>query len=397
MAHVIVLDSLNEDIFVCGQCKCVFTSLNVFLHHKSVKCSELVLEPEQDSNTTSLIDNTVIKTTFPSHEITTQKESLCENNISCKVCRKEIKNSERLTSHMKTHIEKYYQCPVCGRCFSQNSHLQRHIATHKVWPEGLTETTPKSIEIELLSYTCLYCSKTVPNYNQYRLHLKNHLDLKKYKCMQYGCTSFHESMESLLEHISANHNPPIYECHMCSSTFNSLESVAIHQQNHSKLDARNTNSKRYKCSLCDAVFKKSEKLTLHLLTENHKKVCIHCNKTFASDKRLRLHLQVHRKMKIFQCNVCPSSFHMKKYLTSHMLKHGKREFQCTVCQVMFKRRDLLQRHMRVHQMKLFQCPFKETLNCKREFSRSDKLKLHLKCHSNSSLNSVENEQGNKII
>lgn len=310
------------------------------------------------------------------------------------MCTKKFKKVKGLLSHMKTHTKKYYQCPICGRCFRQNSHLQRHITSHKVWPEGLTETTPKSIEDDLLSYTCLYCSETVSNFNQYRLHLKNHLNLKKYKCMQSECTSFHESVESLLGHISTVHNPPIYECHMCSSRFNSLESVAMHQQNHSKLNTQKTESKQHKCSFCDAVFKKPEKLTLHLLTENHKKNCIHCNKTFASDKRLRLHLQVHRKLKPFQCNICNSSFHMKKYLSSHMLKHGKREFQCSVCQVTFKRQDLLQRHMKLHEMKMFQCPFKETLNCNREFSRSDKLKLHLKCHNKySSVNSTKSEPG----
>lgn len=68
MAHVIVLDSLNEDIFVCGQCKYVFSSLNVFIEHKRLKCNKVIIEPALDSNTTSpvIVDNTVTST-LPAH------------------------------------------------------------------------------------------------------------------------------------------------------------------------------------------------------------------------------------------------------------------------------------------------------------------------------------------
>lgn len=159
-----------------------------------------------------------------------------------------------------------------------------------------------------------------------------------------------------------------------------METIATHQQSHDNTEKDDdTQEKKYKCLQCDAVFKKLDKLSLHMLTENHKKMCIHCNKTFASDKRLRLHLQIHRKVKPYQCNICNSSFHMKKYLTNHLLKHGTREFKCPICKNMFKRQDLLQRHMKLHQInKLLKCPFKDVFKCKKEFSRQDKLKLHIK-------------------
>lgn len=109
---------------------------------------------------------------------------------------------------------------------------------------------------------------------------------------------------------------------------------------------------------------------------------------FASDKRLRLHLQIHRKSKPFECNLCNSSFHMKKYLSSHMLKHGDKHFVCSICKFKFKRKDLLQRHMKSHQTKkTFKCPFQETLDCRKEFSRSDKLKSHIKSHTKRMLTS----------
>lgn len=392
MAHVIVLDSINEDIFVCGICKSVFNSLQIFLGHKSFKCS---------SSEESLINSAIVQTTavltdsFSTsagiiqhieprpEEDAKENEQTWPKDHSCVSCKKKFKKMKSLLTHMKMHDEKPYQCPVCGRCFIQNSHLQRHITTHKIWPDGPTQNTAKTVEAELLSYSCPYCSVVLPNYSQFRAHLKNHLSLKKFKCIQGDCTEFHDTIGSLLQHVNTSHETRLYSCHICNFVFNSLEDIATHQYSHNESAKKDTKKlKLYKCSQCDAEFRKPEKLSLHMLTENHKKVCIHCNKIFASDKRLRLHLQIHKKIKTFQCNICNSSFHMKKYLSSHMLKHGNRQYKCSVCKYMFKRSDLLQRHMRLHQAKkTFKCPFKDSLDCKKEFSRSDKLKLHIKSHT----------------
>lgn len=392
MAHVVVLDSIDEDIFVCGTCKTVFNSLQIFLDHKRSKCSNIVLE--RTYSNVDLMQPVGLGDTFPENISTLhQSQELPEpvpevdqtwpKDLTCSTCKKKFKKLRTLMAHMKTHCEKPYQCPICGRCFIQNSHLQRHITSHRIWPDGLRETTAQTPEEELLSYTCSYCNLTLVNYSQYRAHLKNHLSLKKYKCIQGECLEFFETVDSLLHHVSIEHERPVYICHLCSSTFNSLEDIAAHLQsdNDGCKDSQNK-LKVYKCSQCDARFRKSEKLTLHLLTENHNKICIHCNKTFASDKRLRLHLQIHRTLKPFQCNICNSSFHMKKYLSTHMLKHGNRQFKCSVCKYTFKRQDLLQRHMKLHQAKkMLKCPFKDALDCKKEFSRTDKLKSHIKSHT----------------
>lgn len=400
MAHIMVLDDIDEDIFVCGRCKSVFYSLQIFLDHKRSNCSSFTGEkstnadgsasqPVTGSNCVSSniailseSDNPGINITNPTTADATT-EQIWPKDLTCTLCKKKFKKIKSLLTHMKTHSEKPYQCPICGRCFLQNSHLQRHIPSHKMFPDGVLETTAKTLEVDLLSYTCPYCDLILPNYNQYRAHQKIHSSLKQYRCIQGECMAFYETVEGLMLHVTSNHVKAIYTCHICNATFNLLEEIAIHHQGHShRGKEKATDIKLFKCSQCDARFRKSENLTVHMLTENHNKMCIHCNKTFASDKRLRLHLQIHRKLKPFQCTICNSSFHMKKYLSTHMLKHGNRQFQCPVCKFMFKRQDLLQRHMKNHQnKKMFKCPFKETLDCKKEFCRSDKLKLHIKCHT----------------
>ncbi|XP_031763706.2 zinc finger protein 341-like [Galleria mellonella] len=379
MAHILVLDSV-QDVFICGCCKTVFNSLQVFLDHKSQLCNKdnqpQLLEPA----------NNIVS---PKCALSTP-DTLSEDNnirdITCNHCSKKFKKITSLFAHLKTHNDKPYQCPICGRCFVQNSHLQRHIKCHRVWPEGLSKTTATSTEVDLLSYSCSYCDMVLSNYIQFRGHLKNHLSLKKFKCVQDGCVSLYDSIEGLLHHVTVAHLTPKYSCHnaTCSKVYNSLEDIASHYQNHDecRTDRNSTVPKKYKCLQCDATFRRLEKLSLHMVTETHKKTCIHCGKIFASDKRLRLHLQIHRKLKPFQCNVCNSSFHMKKYLSVHMLKHGDRQYTCSICRYMFKRPDLLQRHMKLHQLRRkFTCPFKDTLNCKKEFSRSDKLKTHMKLHT----------------
>lgn len=390
MAHVMVLDSIDEDIFVCGTCKTVFNNLQIFLDHKRAKCNNIVSEERFTSAT--FMPTTVGSEPFSENIATLHQgielpasvtEQIWPKELICSTCKKKFKKIKTLLAHLKTHSDKPYQCPICGRCFVQNSHLQRHITSHRMWPDGLKETTARTLEEELLSYTCPYCNLILVNYSQYRAHQKIHFSLKKFKCIQGDCMEYFDTVDSLLHHVSVLHDCPLYTCHICSASFNSLEDIATHLQTHidvSKDKKRNLNV--YKCSQCDARFRKLEKLSLHMQTESHNKMCIHCNKTFASDKRLRLHLQIHRTLKPFKCNICSSSFHMKKYLVTHMLKHGNRQFKCSVCKYTFKRSDLLQRHMKLHQAKkMLKCPFYEALDCKKEFSRTDKLKVHIKSHT----------------
>ncbi|XP_013188876.1 zinc finger protein 83-like isoform X1 [Amyelois transitella] len=400
MAHILVLDAIQQDIFVCGLCKVVYNSLHLFLDHKKKSCGN---EKELHVNKSSTVISNLVKPAGVEPLVT--EKTICEapvtntwnkedqtsyKDINCKYCKKKFRKVKTLLTHLKSHSDNPYQCPVCGRCFVQNSHLQRHILCHKVWPDGLSETTAKNSEADLLCYSCSYCSTILSNYTQFRSHLKIHTSLKKFKCIQSECECFYDTVESLLNHISLSHKNPTYSCYICVKSFDSLENIAVHYQNHNTLKVDAVESKLYKCSQCDATFKRPEKLSLHRLTESHKKICLHCNKTFASDKRLRLHLQIHRKLKSFKCDLCNSSFLMKKYLTSHMLKHGDRQFTCSICNYTFKRQDLLQRHMRLHQTKnQLKCPFRDTLDCKKEFTRTDKLKLHIKFHT-------KHESGNAV-
>ncbi|KAG6455801.1 hypothetical protein O3G_MSEX009386 [Manduca sexta] len=388
MAHVMVLDSVNEDIFVCGNCKSVYNSLPCYLEHKRLSCNRVLIEDQLatvDSLEQDPKHNFVNKSEseLSQGEAETSKDISRDNEQTCKICFQKFNKSKSLFAHTRLHKYKSYQCPICGRCFTQNSHLQRHKLSHRVWPTNIAERTPTSLEMDLSSYSCPYCKHISPNYKKFRIHMRCHYSLKQYKCIQDGCLNFYENINALLSHVSEVHPTPVYTCHMCHEKFDTLDDIVVHQQNHSEfVTGTKVQSKQYKCPQCEAKFRHPEKLSLHMSAESHNNICIHCNKTFASEKRLRLHLQIHRESKPFVCNICGNGFNMKKYLTTHMLKHGTKNFQCLICKTKFGRQDMLQRHLRLHQSKkMYPCPFKDTLDCKKEFSRLDKLKAHLKYHT----------------
>lgn len=376
---------VNEDVFVCGLCKAIFTSLIVYLDHKKSPCSLGEYTVNELSDVVCEGNNKTINT-CEQYQLTTDCEVQTEETTIkyiCAVCQKTYKKLHSFELHSKVHSEdKSFQCPICGRCFVQSSHVreQRHLQTHKVWPNGLSATTSKTKVNELLSYVCPYCDTTLANYSCFRIHLKAHKALKKFKCIQSDCVNLFENIEMLLDHVTQNHIPPIFTCHVCSATFNNLPDIASHQSKHLKSDTKTKIA--YRCAECDATFRSKSTLALHLSTDNHNKCCIHCNKVFASNKRLRLHLQIHRNVKPFHCGTCGKSFSIKKYLNSHMLKHGEKLHVCTICDFKFKRRDVLSRHMKLHQSnKKLQCPYRDKFNCKMEFTRTDKLKLHIKTHT----------------
>lgn len=383
--QVIVLDSITQDLFICGCCKTIFYNLQSFLDHKRLQCVEELISVaplESHSTYSPTITYLPADTEINSEMLSDKKLGTAVHNISCVKCKKTFKKKKYLQAHMKLH-DKPYQCQICGRCFDNSSHLKRHTASHRVWPDSLNATTAKTVDVELLSYTCSYCESVLSNYTQFRAHLNNHLSMKKFKCMQSDCNCFFETSDALLKHVSFEHNNPSYMCYLCKKSFQSLVDIANHYQNHNQVDnVVLPKMPKFKCSQCGAAFNRPDKLSLHLLNENHNKPCIHCTKTFVSSKRLRMHLQIHKKSKPYQCTLCNSSFHMKKYLNSHMLKHGEGQFVCRVCDKKFRRQDVLHRHVKIHWAnKSFVCPLKDFEECKMEFSRKDKLREHVRSHA----------------
>ena len=56
-------------------------------------------------------------------------------------------------------------------------------------------------------------------------------------------------------------------------------------------------------------------------TAGKREYMCHCNKMYASWAALYKHKLTHSEVKRYECNICSKRFHLKKYLTQHLLSH----------------------------------------------------------------------------
>lgn len=103
--------------------------------------------------------------------------------------------------------------------------------------------------------------------------------------------------------------------------------------------------------------------------------CGTCGKMYTCIENLRLHMRYHQPPG-YHCTYkgCEKKFHQKVLLDHHMKKHTDiKPFLCGQCTTTFySERDLKRHVQRVHQKITRKC-----LLCEMQFSRKDKLRMHL--------------------
>ena len=182
---------------------------------------------------------------------------------------------------------------------------------------------------------------------------------------------------------------PNIACRFCKSKLKDVQSL----YNHTKLKHRNVDG--YKdylsdlrdlmkvvCPVCDKVFSCTSRLALHMgvvHTENTQAKCPKCDVVVKSEKHLKDHMRrIHSsKDHSFLCHLCPASFRLQVYLTSH-LKHVHTEnaedaFPCDQCDRKCSTIKYLQNHkMRVHSSKDYVCTY-----CSKAFAVISNMKRHI--------------------
>lgn len=115
---------------------------------------------------------------------------------------------------------------------------------------------------------------------------------------------------------------------------------------------------------------------MHLLM--HVCSCHECGRSFINKSRLEAHiLNVHLKVRNYQCASCAWAFFSRADLVRHERKHtGLRPFMCDLCSKTFNRKAQLKNHMVVHTgERNFVCN-----ECGKKYATRSTLSTHLKRH-----------------
>ncbi|XP_037084867.1 zinc finger protein 341-like [Pollicipes pollicipes] len=303
----------------------------------------------------------------------------------CDICHKAFSKRFDLQQHRRKHTgEKPFRCPVCGRCFTQKSNLKRHIESHRVWPGGARETLPTDPATPD-THQCRHCQQTFASYAGFKAHLRQHAEIKVYRCPQRDCGATCEDQDGFLEHLRRHHADLEFTCHVCSHVFSSLRLLSDHvaERHGGPADADDTGTgPSFSCPRCQSRYCTLAALEYHLQISSHSYACKLCSKVFSSERFLRRHLQTHASTPRHRCTKCAKAFNTKGYLRAHMNTHSEqRQFVCDTCNRRFKRRDQLRRHQMIHSERRLLCPFHAHNGCSRTFSRTDKLNLHVVTHA----------------
>ena len=169
-----------------------------------------------------------------------------------------------------------------------------------------------------------------------------------------------------------------YDCRICKKSFLCSSSLKSHHLTHS-------GEQLFPCTGCDKSCFRTNNLKTHQGTHSGKTPysCSKCRKTFSQLNSLRTHMRIHTGEKPCECDGCTQHFAASPRHKRHIKTHLRlKKFKCIVCAKSFSNMDSskLAKHKKIHEEKeRFSKPFDCGL-CKKQFTKIETLKGHLKIH-----------------
>jgi len=175
-----------------------------------------------------------------------------------------------------------------------------------------------------------------------------------------------------------------YHCMHCDKSYTKPHALKIHMRNH-------TGVKPYKCTKCPMAFTVNDILQRHMLTHYKPFVCNICNKNYAQAQSLKFHMMTHTGERPFTCQDCGKGFIQKGALDDHAMRKHKRgagvlkqkkrlkKWQCEMCPKAFESNYSLQKHVQTHlgdKLKPHNC-----IVCGKAFRTTEQVFKHLKTHT----------------
>lgn len=172
------------------------------------------------------------------------------------------------------------------------------------------EPKKKAEESKNSHLKCSLCKETFEKTVQYRKHMLEHRNAKKFKCDH--CNASYNMEDNFKLHMAIHSKGPPC-CPLCERKFQRLASLKAHLIVH-QVD------EMFSCIKCLAEFEKEEDLEVHM--ESHEKeevandasrnnvplVCTYCNYTFEDAKLFKEHVSYHVKV----CNRIFIAFYLFK-------------------------------------------------------------------------------------
>ncbi|XP_029636643.1 zinc finger protein 236 [Octopus sinensis] len=233
------------------------------------------------------------------------------------------------------------------------------------------------------------------------------------KCNLQGCFAKFKKDQSLKIHIACHKkdaNRSFFECNMCAVEFLLWKHLRMHLWRCHSIDTDlfacencefktdtthkllihkeiHSDQRPYTCDICWKGFKQFSQMRNHqMIHAEHQsndadrwyttKQCDICKRTFANQKCLSKHVQaVHSKIKPYVCSYCGHSTARKAMLQLHLRIHtGEKPFKCDVCQYATGDHNSLRRHkMRHSGLRPYKCQY-----CSYSCIQAISLKTHMK-------------------
>ncbi|KAG5673292.1 hypothetical protein PVAND_003352 [Polypedilum vanderplanki] len=332
-----------------------------------------------------------------------EQQQLESHFISCEYCLMKFSSSEKLIKHIQLVHENRLQANEeflsPKNVDSPNSQVQQHNALenkknssryseHEEQPTDLSQRIVKKIKMENFNYAvpklfeaptlgratpgtpdvflCNQCNASLPSFELFRLHLKNHLEesygsvggtrsseyfelssnsnnnafyhsQKKFICQQCRDVVFDNRFE-YDQHIEQHYTE--FLCQECDDSFTKHEDL----QNHLL-----ENHVRFKCTLCNESLESIMSLKLHFASRHSDKRCSTCHEFFRSERDFKNHIQSkHSSVDLIKCIFCRVTCSSELEMHFHFLSTHVKQFRCPACSESFHVEFLLDRHLQTH-------------------------------------------------
>lgn len=301
------------------------------------------------------------------HKVTKEKKNEadkdhCETSssfISCEFCLMKFSSMEKLMKHIKLiHDEKIKEREKIAHN-SEPMTIDLRDGSNKKFddnedqPTDLSQRFSKKIKIESSSipkafippikspiasevFLCNQCNASLPNFELFRLHLKNHLEenystrgseqfdmnntfyqsQKKFICQQCRDVVFDNRFE-YDQHVEKHFTE--FLCRECDDSFTKNEDLQNHLiENHVC----------FKCTLCSESLESIMSLKLHFASRHSHKRCSACREDFGSDRDFKNHIHSkHNSSDLIRCIFCRVTCSSELEMHFHFLSAHVKQFR----------------------------------------------------------------------